>query len=391
MSSHLPLISVIIPAYNAEDFISYTLDSVLSQTHKNIEVLVVDDGSQDQTAKIVESIAQKDSRVILLQQQNTGVAAARNLAIQNSCGEYIAPIDADDIWFPQKLEKQIQVMLKADPCVGLVYAWSVYIDEEGSLSSRCQTSKVEGEVYIPILYGSPLGNASTPLIRRACIDRVGGYNCQLKEQNAQGCEDWYLYLRLAEYYEFRVVPELLIGYRQVIGGMSFNHRIMKKSCDLLLADAQQRYPEIPATIYRWSSSNFNWYLALRSKQSGEHWSSIRYLYKAASLDFLPLLRPGFYELLIKSFLKLVAKPITSLIWSNHNSWLQFQQKLFSHQVPEISDLNKMQIQKYQRFPRKQYNELLARRWLKIKEVSCSSQKIKPNTLNKKTLLYSPQK
>lgn len=127
MNSHLPLVSVIVPAYNAEAFIGQTLDSVLSQTYKNIEVLVMNDGSQDRTAEIVEVIAQEDSRIILLQQLNAGVAAARNLAIQNSCAEYIAPIDADDIWFPEKLEKQMQLMLKADPCVGVIYAWSAYI------------------------------------------------------------------------------------------------------------------------------------------------------------------------------------------------------------------------------------------------------------------------
>ncbi len=363
MSSHLPLVSVIIPAYNAEDFISYTLESVLSQTYKNIEVLVVDDGSQDRTAKIVESIAQTDPRVILLQQQNTGVAAARNLAIKKSCGEYIAPVDADDIWFPQKLEKQMHLMLESNLCVGLVYAWSVYIDEKGSLTRTCQISNVEGEVYIPLLYGNLLGNASTPLIRRDCINTVGDYNCQLKEQNAQGCEDWDLYLRIAEYYQFRVVPELLIGYRQVLGGMSFNHVSMKKSCDLLLTSTQQRHPEIPTTIYRWARSNFNWYLALRSEQCGDHISTIYYLYGASRLDFLPLLRPKFYTLLIKSLLKIVTKPITSLVWPDHRSWLEFIQKLRFQQVYEISDLNKMQVKKHHIFPRKQYNTILSQRWL----------------------------
>jgi glycosyltransferase involved in cell wall biosynthesis len=96
-----PLVSVIIPAYNAENFIAKTLESVLSQTYQNIEVLVVDDGSTDTTAEIVKSFVQKDSRVSLLQQSNAGVAAARNLAIEKSKGEYIAPIDADDIWYPQ--------------------------------------------------------------------------------------------------------------------------------------------------------------------------------------------------------------------------------------------------------------------------------------------------
>lgn len=128
-----PLVSVILPAYNAEAFIGDTLDSIINQTYINIEVLVVDDGSQDRTAEIVQSIAQKDSRVTLLWQSNAGVAAARNLAIQKSTGDYIAPIDADDIWYPQKLEKQMQCMLKANPSVGLIYTWTAGVTEKGSI------------------------------------------------------------------------------------------------------------------------------------------------------------------------------------------------------------------------------------------------------------------
>lgn len=366
MSSKLPLISVIVPAYNAEFFIEKTLNSVLSQTYENIEVLVVDDGSQDRTAEIVKIIAQADPRVTLLQQSNAGVAAARNLAIQKSSGEYIAPIDADDIWFPQKLEKQMQVMLEAEPSVGLVYAWSVYIDEEDSLTRICQISMLEGEVYIPLVNGSFLGNASSPLIQCACLESVGGYNSQLREQNAEGCEDWDLYLRVAEHYQFRVVPELLIGYRQVTGSMSFNHRPMKKSFDLVMADIQQRHPEIPTIIYRWSESNFNWYLALRNKQCGNYWDTLFYLYNASRLDFIPLLRPGFYKTLIESLLNIVAKPVASLIWPDHRSWLKFTQRFnFIYQVRDISNLSCRQIKKNQTFPRKQFNKFSLQRWSRI--------------------------
>ncbi len=182
----LPLVSVIIPAYNAETFIKKTLESVLAQTYKNLEVLVVDDGSQDRTAEIVERVAQRDRRVILLRQSNAGVAAARNLAIQKSSGEYIAPIDADDVWFPKNLEKQVQCMLKVGPSVGLVYAWSVDIDEEDLTSGEFHASTIKGDVYTTLVCHNFLGNASASLMRRACFEKVGSYNCQLKKQNAQG-------------------------------------------------------------------------------------------------------------------------------------------------------------------------------------------------------------
>jgi len=342
----LPLISVIVPAYNAEKFIEKTLNSVLSQTYKNIEVLVVDDGSQDQTAEIVQFIAQRDQRVILLQQPNAGVAAARNLAIHKSMGEYIAPIDADDIWYPQNLEKQVQCMLQAEPSVGLVYAWSLDIDEEDLPTGELRASTIEGEVYTTLMCHDFLGNASCSLIRRACFEKVGGYNCQLKEQNAQGCEDWDLYLRIAEHYQFRVVPEFLVGYRKILTSMSCDYTSMAKSHYLMLQSVRQKHPKIPATIYRLSSSSFYMYLARQSSQRGSHRSTLFWLYKALRADFItPFLRFGLYTLSIKSLLKLIGQPVTSLIWSDHPSWVQFKQRFKSnHRVTTLSEFNKRQTQ-----------------------------------------------
>jgi glycosyltransferase involved in cell wall biosynthesis len=105
-----PLVSVIIPAYNASVTIERTLRSVLAQTHGHLEIIVVDDGSIDDTAAIVERISREDPRIILLQQPNQGVATARNVSIDHARGEFIAPLDADDIWHPSKIEKQIAVI-----------------------------------------------------------------------------------------------------------------------------------------------------------------------------------------------------------------------------------------------------------------------------------------
>ena len=264
-SHFTPLVSVIIPAYNAENFLARTLESVLSQTYQNIEVLVIDDGSQDRTAEIVQSIAQKDSRVILLQQENSGVAAARNLGINNSIGEFIAPIDADDIWYPQNLEKQVQCLLQAEASVGLVYSWSVDINEKDKLTGDFRASNIEGNVFSTLLCHNFLGNASSTLIRRSCVENIGGYNTQLKAQNAQGCEDWDFYLRIAEIYQFKVVPEFFIGYRKIANTMSGDYQKMAKSHDLMLKEVQPRHPEIPKGLYQLSKSSFYIYFSA-SKQ-----------------------------------------------------------------------------------------------------------------------------
>lgn len=339
-----PLVSVIVPAYNAEAFIDATLDSIVAQTYTNIEILVVDDGSKDHTASIVASFAERDRRIKLLQQPNAGVAAARNLAIEHSTGEYIAPVDADDIWYPQKLEKQVQCMLQADPSVGLVYTWSAYINEDGVLTGGSHSSNAEGAVYVDLLFGNIVGNASNPLIRRVCFEQVGGYNCQLKAQNAQGYEDGDLYLRIAERYHFRVVPEFLIGYRQTLDSMSCNYAAMAKSYLLTMADVQQRHPEIPAMAYRWSCSRFYSYLAQRSYQGGNYGSTLIWFRKALSLDLVLLSRRQTYKLLIGSFFKLAAQPLTSLLWSNHRSWLQFKQRSKSKLVTSSAQAEQIRTQ-----------------------------------------------
>lgn len=250
-----PLVSVIIPAYNAAAFIRQALDSVLAQVYKNLEVVVVDDGSQDDTAQIVKSIAITDARVTLLRQSNQGVAAARNLAIEKSSGEFIAPLDADDIWHPKKLKRQIERMLNSGPTVGLNYTWYVRIDENSLLLSAGGKWQVEGKTLAALLYYNFIGNGSVPLIRRTCIEHVGGYKSEFRAQGGEGYEDWDLYLRIAEHYEFCVVPAYLVGYRRSPNSLSSNYAAMARSKKLLLQEVEQRHLAVPARILRWAKSS----------------------------------------------------------------------------------------------------------------------------------------
>uniref|UniRef100_B8HT92 Glycosyl transferase family 2 n=1 Tax=Cyanothece sp. (strain PCC 7425 / ATCC 29141) TaxID=395961 RepID=B8HT92_CYAP4 len=293
--SNLPLVSVSIPAYNAEAFIEKTLASVLTQTYRNIEVLVVDDGSQDRTAQIVQAIARHDPRVDLLQQSNAGVAAARNKAIQAVHGEFVAPIDANDIWYPQNLEIQVQCLLTSNSTVGFVYSWSLEIDERGLLGGGFHAAWHQGEVYLKLLSQFFIGSASTTLIRRACLEEINSYNCNLREMEAQGCEDWDLYLRPAERYQVNVVPEFLVGYRQVTNSMSRNLALMARSQSLVLAASPNHHPELPTAIYRCSISRFYIYLASCSKRTEDFSGASVWLFRALKLDsFMALIRPDLY-------------------------------------------------------------------------------------------------
>jgi glycosyltransferase involved in cell wall biosynthesis len=303
ISSCPPLVSVIIPAYNASAFIEQTLDAVLSQTYQQLEVIVVNDGSNDRTVEIVENIAQRDDRVILLHQPNSGVAAARNLAIQHATGEFIAPIDADDIWDATNIEKQVQCFAQSPASVGVVYSWTVDIDEYNQPTGGCRASLIKGNVYLALLCHNFLGSSSASLIRRTCLETVGSYNTTFLKQQAQGCEDWDLYLRLAEYYEYRVVSEFLVGYRKVTGSMSSSAQTMARSHQLMLQAVKRKYPKIPQFLYQLSSSSFYLYLARQSDQNCDHKSTLYWLKQAVSVDRItPLIRLGFYQLLLKSYL-----------------------------------------------------------------------------------------
>ncbi len=170
----------------------------------------------------------------LLRQQNLGVAAARNLAIERASGEYIAPLDADDLWYPSKVEKQVKSLEMGGTKAGASYCWCISINEKGKSSGLGPKWDLDGEVYQPFVLRNFIGNASVPLFRRDYLQKIGGYNADLRAQKAQGCEDWDICLRLAEVCEFRVVKEYLAAYRCYSQSMSYDHSAMAKSYALVL-------------------------------------------------------------------------------------------------------------------------------------------------------------
>ncbi len=296
-----PLVSVIIPAYNAERLIDRTLTSVLNQTYRHLEVWVVDDGSRDRTPDIVRQFAERDPRVHLLQQVNGGVAAARNFGIQHAQGEFIAPIDADDLWYPENLAKQVDCAIAGGANVGVVYSWSVYIDEADALLGGVRAFTIAGDVLLTLLCHNFIGNASASLIRRCCLESVGGYNSEFRAQSAQGCEDWDLYLRLAEDYAFGVVPEFLVGYRKLQTSMSQDYTAMAKSYCLVLESAKQRQPQLPDRLVRLSKGNFFMYLAFEADRVSDACNTLVWISRALRSDpITPLIRPSLYRLVLKN-------------------------------------------------------------------------------------------
>ncbi|MER3524277.1 MAG: glycosyl transferase family 2 [Ignavibacteria bacterium] len=248
--STLPLVSVIIPAYNAERFVERTLRSVIGQTYPNMEILVVDDGSTDDTSQIVQSFCRQDSRVVLLRKENGGVATARNLGFQKSNGELITPLESDDVWYPEKLTEQVKLMQNFEASVGMVYCWSRIIDEDDRPIVDI-THRYEGNVAAELMLSNFLGKGSCALIRRECFDVAGLYN-----GDTTPCEEWDMYLRVAERYNVHLVPKILVGYREVLTSLSADVRRMERAFAAFTREEQRRHPYLPASLSRSARSAF---------------------------------------------------------------------------------------------------------------------------------------
>jgi Glycosyl transferase family 2 len=279
----MPLVSVLIPAYNARQTIAEALRSAQQQTYADLEIIVVDDGSTDDTANIVSRFGNEDPRIILIRQPNAGVAVARNTALASSKGSLIAPLDADDLWHPQKIERQVANLHGAPDDVGLDYCWFVDIDMD-SVITRCYASRFEGDVYHPLILGNFIGNSSVPLIRRALLEQIGGWEPDLRAANAQGCEDWLLYLQIAERARVVFSPAFLVGYRQLPDAMSRNVQQMTRSYQTTMGYARARRPDIPQELFAKSSRDFDTYISGMCSDATRGMTTIRRMLASIAPD-----------------------------------------------------------------------------------------------------------
>jgi glycosyltransferase involved in cell wall biosynthesis len=199
-----PLVSVVIASHNASAFVSDAVDSVLAQTYQPVEVIVVDDGSQDNTREVLMPYFK---RIHYIWQENQGAAAARNVGIAASQGSYVAILDADDLWLPEKLTEQI-AFLNRNPDVGFVASHAIAVDAQRRFLSQEPTYPDWHAEIVPIeriLLNSPLTN-STILIRRECVPSPVAYGPWYSE-------DWHFCLQVALNHRVGFVDKILIHYR----------------------------------------------------------------------------------------------------------------------------------------------------------------------------------
>jgi glycosyltransferase involved in cell wall biosynthesis len=247
-------VSIIIPTYAAEKYIAATIQSVLEQTYKNFELLLVDDGSPDKSIEICEELT--DPRIRIIRQVNRGVAAARNNGIRHAQGEYIAFLDADDLWLPEKLEKHVNHLEKS-PAVGVSFSYSAFIDEVGNRLGLYMRNEYKIVTPSAILCRNPIGNGSNLVLRREVLeairfqDNLYGtvedfyFDDDRQLHRLEDAECW-LRISVATCWQFEAIPEVLTLYRLHPEGHSANLRKTLEAWERFLEKARSYAPELVA-------------------------------------------------------------------------------------------------------------------------------------------------
>lgn len=252
----MPQISVIIPVYNGEKTIGETIESVCQQNFSDWELIIIDDGSTDSTLTVAKSIP--DSRIQVFSFPNGGQAISRNRGIAKARGEYIAFLDADDLWTPDKLEDQLQA-LQADSQAAVAYSWLNFIDESSNFVQKGSYVKFSGDVYSNLLLMNFLGNGSNPLIRKQALEKVGGFETSLIPS-----EDWDMWIKLAAHYPFVLVHKVQVLYRLSPSSQSTNVTRLEAAGLLVIEKAFTQAPTSLQYIKKASLANLYKYLIYKS-------------------------------------------------------------------------------------------------------------------------------
>jgi glycosyltransferase involved in cell wall biosynthesis len=252
-------VTVVVPAYNAAKYLSETIESVLAQTFKDFELLVIDDGSTDNTAEIAHQYSQQDSRVKLFYQENQGVSVARNMGIQMAQGEFVAFLDSDDQWLSDKLAVHIE-HLTSQPELGISFAKVEFMTPDSNPTGQFSNSSLTNLTSVQLYYENLIITPSNVVIRRAVFKQVGNFDPNLK-----GTEDAELFLRIScNGWKVEGIDRVLTRYRTSIGGVSSQLSRMEEDWNRFNKKVQSYAPDIINEHYSQAKAFFLRYLARRA-------------------------------------------------------------------------------------------------------------------------------
>ena len=286
-----PLVSVVIPVYNVEQYIEEALSSVLAQSYPNLEIIVVDDGSPDQSIALIRQVF-SDVRIRIIEQKNRGLAGARNTGIRHANGEYLAFLDSDDFWQADKIERHIQLM-QANPNCGVSLCASLFVNEHSQSLERLQEPKKKSHYQAgDIFCRNPIGNGSVPVIHKEILAQIcfttqdkvsnGEPYSQYFDESLRQSEDVDCWTRIAllTNTEFHYIDSPLTNYRLNDGGLSADVDKQFETWSALLVKlegyapnfAKQYGPIAKACQYR--------YLARRCVFQGQGRQALKLMFRA---------------------------------------------------------------------------------------------------------------
>ncbi len=270
-------------AYNAAAFIEKTLRTALCQTFVDLEVVVVDDGSKDETGDVVRRLAALDPRLRLVTQTNRGLAGARNRGVLESHGELIAFLDHDDLWNREKIAAQVEA-LDAQGSAAVASCYSALIDENHECIGWRYGGNANGNVYAEMLEWDMISGGSVALLRRSTLETVGLFDESLPMRS-----DWDMWIRLARHHSFVTVPRVLVGYTRSPFSTSRGYERMEEAGRRVLEKVRREDPSFDAARHRFCSARDLFAVSCACTIDGEIALAWQYLQRSLRLTPLPVL------------------------------------------------------------------------------------------------------
>lgn len=272
MASDNPKVSIVTPTYNRAGFIAQAVDSVLAQTMPDWELLIVDDGSTDDTREVLAGY-QGDPRIHYFYQPNRGQSVARNNALEKVRGDFVGFLDSDDLWCADKLERQL-ALFEDHPDVGIVHGDESIIDEKGQEVSRENMRRYSGRITPQLLADNSV-SITTALVKRECFDEMGGFHA------SHGVADDYdLWLRFSARYRFHYEPGIFASYRMMADQISSDKRRRFAANEMIIKNFLNQYGHMLAAREK------RWGLARFYSRTARYFASIGERGKAAKAVFI---------------------------------------------------------------------------------------------------------
>ena len=270
MAQTRPRVSIITPTFNRADFIGTAVDSVLAQTFSDFELLIVDDGSTDETVSVLEPYL-ADRRVRYFNQPNQGQSVARNRGLAEADGELVCFLDSDDAWLPDKLEQQVALMDR-HPDVDIVHGDEIDIDEHGREVSRKNMPRFSGMIARELLADNSV-SINTVMVRKRCFEEMGGFS-----ESRRVADDYDIWLRFSARYRFLYVSAFFGFYRVMSNQISSDKRARFESNERIVLDFVRDFPAaLSSRDRRWGLSRFYCRKARYYARAGDKlvaWSAI---------------------------------------------------------------------------------------------------------------------